>query len=184
MKDAQIRVLLKDSELQRYISDSDSRVVDELSLPVARARIDIAVINGFLHGYEIKGASDTLNRLPSQLEAYQKVFDYVTVVTEDTHLEKVKKDIPSWVGISICSESSGISIYRKGLKNEAKQPFFVAQLLWKQEILDILIQERIPFKKSTRVWGLCELLAANLEIEQLSQLVREKLKVRINWKID
>ncbi len=181
MKDPQIRQILRKTALNKYISDPHSKVVEELDLPVGGARIDMAVINGHFHGYEIKSASDTLKRLPNQLEAYTNVFDYLTIVTEEKYFKKIERIIPDWVGISLCVNGQ-IKSVKKSYKNNSKNGFFIAKLLWHDELVEVLSQTDIPFKKRYRNWTLCELLRDNMEIDILSKLVREKLKQRPNWK--
>lgn len=187
MKDPCIRRLLKDTELLHFFKDTNSKVVDELSLPVAKARIDIAVINGCLHGYEIKSAADTLQRLPAQIEAYTKVFDYLSIVTENKHYERILDFIPSWVGVLVCDENSGapaIAQVRKPKRNKGRVGFFIAKLLWREELIESLIEYQIPFRKKDRTWLLCEALSSNLNIDAVSFIVRDKLKKRATWKIE
>lgn len=186
MKDPCIRQLLRENQLQHFLTDSNSKVVEELSLPVAKARIDLAVINGSLHGYEIKSASDTLKRLPSQIDAYSKVFDYLSIVTEIKHLKKTREFIPTWVGIIVCNETKGIKTIkqvRKPKLNKQKQGFFLAKLLWREELIECLIKHQISFKKKDRNWLLCEAMASRLDIDSLSFIVRDKLKKRQDWKM-
>ena len=106
MRDADIRRILRTTSLEKYISDENSKVVDELHLPVTKSRIDIAVVNGRLHGFEIKSARDTLVRLPHQLEGYSKVFDYLTIVTEEKYYHRLLDFVPDWIGIQVCSTKS------------------------------------------------------------------------------
>lgn len=185
MKDPCIRQLLKKTELQHFCNDFNSKVIDEFCLPVAKARIDIAVINGSIHGYEIKSASDTLQRLPSQIEAYTKVFDYLSIVTEDKYHKRILRFIPSWVGLIICKETKGvrtIKSVRKPKLNRKKQSFFLAKLLWRDELISILEEYQIPFRKKDRNWLLCETLSSYLDINTISLLIRDKLKSRDDWK--
>jgi hypothetical protein len=186
MKDRQIRMLLQRTELASYINDSHSKVVSELKLPVAKARIDIAIFNCHLHGYEIKGASDTLERLPGQLAAYSKVFDYLTIVTEVKYHERILALVPDWVGVTLCSDQKGsesIEVIQPPAFNISKDGFFLAQLLWHSELIEVLKDQSIPHKKNTRCWTLCQILANNVEVSKLAGLVREKIKQRIQWKI-
>ena len=181
MRDFDIRTLLKNTKLLKYTTDGESKVVDEMRLPAAYARIDLAVINGHFHGFEIKSAVDTLQRLPGQIEAYTKVFDYLYVVTEDKHCNKVMEALPDWVGVYLCQEKKGCSYIkqvRKAKKNKAKDGFYIAKLLWRNELVDILEEYQIPFKKKERNWILCETLSSSFDVEALSKIVREKLKVR------
>jgi hypothetical protein len=186
MNDLKIRSILRRTELSQYISDSHSKVVEELKLPVAKARVDIAVINGHLHGFEIKSASDTLQRLPSQLTAYSKVFDYLTIVTELKYHERILNIMPEWVGVSVCSDKSGeeeFEVIKPPVFNELKEGFYVAKLLWHKELKEIISEHNLPFNKNKRSWLLCEEIAGYFNCNDLSAIVRAKLKQRINWKI-
>ncbi|WP_394677534.1 sce7726 family protein [uncultured Sphingobacterium sp.] len=185
MKDPEIRRIFKETELAHYLNDRDSRVIDELNLPVAKARIDIAIVNGALHGFEIKSASDTLKRLPDQMEAYAKIFDYLSVITEEKYLSKIQELVPKWVGLFVCKEIKGkigVKRVRKGKINRTKQGFFLAKLLWRDELIEILTENQITFRKKDRNWILCEILSNNLHTEKLSLIVRDKLKGRSDWK--
>jgi hypothetical protein len=52
------------------------------------------VINGALHAFEIKSDSDTLDRLPSQIQAYQGVFEYLTLVCGRPLLGRARTAVP------------------------------------------------------------------------------------------
>ena len=57
-----IRAALK-GELERlHAGDDKLRIVEEFGIEHGAIRIDIAVVNGLLHGYEIKSDRDTLLR--------------------------------------------------------------------------------------------------------------------------
>lgn len=186
MRDFDIRILLKKTELSPYFNDGNSKVVEELNLWATGARIDLAVINGHFHGYEIKSAIDTLQRLPNQIEAYSKVFDYLSVVTENNHYGKVYDLLPKWVGLYVCSEKDNernITEIRKPALNKITNGFFVAKLLWREELIELLREEKIPFRMKDRNWILCKTLSENIEVFKLSEKVRIKLKERPNWKI-
>lgn len=185
MKDPCIRKLLKETELLHYSSDAKTRIVEELNLPVAGARVDIAVINGSMHGYEIKSASDTLKRLTSQVEAYSKVFDFLSVVTEEKYRKQITAAVPRWVGLIICSEKEGnftAKRVRRSKPNKKQNSFYLARLLWRDELIEILTSNEIAFKRKDRNWILCESLAANLPTAKVSAIVRQKLKDRKGWR--
>ena len=186
MKDPHIREILRQTLLQPYINDRDSKVVEEMKLPLAKARIDMAVINGHLHAYEIKSASDNLLRLGGQIDGYQKIFDYVTVVIENKHYGKVYEYLPTWVGLCICSDTGGegrITYIREPSLNKSQSPFHLAQLLWHDELVELLIDQNIPHKKNDRNWILCKTIINNIPLETLTRLVREKLKARTDWQV-
>jgi hypothetical protein len=97
MKDADIRRVLK-PRIEEQLHDA---VLFE-ELPLCRSgRADLAAVNCSLWGYEIKSARDTLNRLPSQILHYDRIFDFSIVVTAEKHLKYVRRIVPNRWGICI-----------------------------------------------------------------------------------
>ena len=80
MNDAIIR-----SALIRHLVESDptAAIYEELPLSRGRGRADCAAVNGSLCGFEIKGAGDSLRRLPQQIGYYDRIFEYSTVVVAE-----------------------------------------------------------------------------------------------------
>ena len=66
MRDCDIRKALRKRLEEAHKGESGTRIVEEFGLCQGRARIDVAVFNGFINGFEIKSARDTLKRLPGQ----------------------------------------------------------------------------------------------------------------------
>src|SRR5437870_5424523 len=96
MRDADVRRALLDDLRAKYDGDPDTRIIPELGLCQGDVRIDVAVVNGSLNGYEIKSDADTLDRLPAQQEAYSKILDTVMAVAGGRHLEAVAAMVPDW----------------------------------------------------------------------------------------
>ena len=184
MRDYDIRLALKANQLNSFYYDG-SVIVEELDLTIAGARVDIAVVNGSLHAFEIKSEKDTLQRLPNQLQAYLKVFDFISVVTSKKHLQKVENILLDCIGLYICNEDLGtIEVYKTATPNPATESFHIAKLLRKDELFTIATDYEIKFKKTDRHWTLCEMLSVYLSKEDLSLQVRKKLKQRENWKVN
>lgn len=183
MKDPEIREILKRTELNCYINDNDTIVVDELILPIAKARIDIAVVNGSFYGFEIKGSGDSLARLDNQIRSYTKIFDYLSIVTEKKYTKKILEKYPKWIGVIECCDSEkSLRYFRRPKRNKKIEGAYIANLLWKPEILEIIEERRLKINKATRNWLLCEFLAANIEVNELSNIVRTKIKSRTDWR--
>ena len=98
MRDLDIRRALRGEIALLYQDDPDTLVVEELGLCEGDARIDVAVINGSITGYEIKSERDTLDRLPSQMHIYSRCLTYVTVVATELHLAQIHAVVPRWWG--------------------------------------------------------------------------------------
>ena len=94
-----VREALHAKVLLAHRDDPHTLVVDELGLCEGEARVDIAVVNGFIHGFEIKSERDTLERLPHQVEVYSLVLDRVTLVVAENHAAHAMEVIPDWWGV-------------------------------------------------------------------------------------
>jgi len=183
--DADIRKLLFQHE-ETLKPQHNTLVIEEFELCQGGARIDIAAINGDIHGYEIKSDLDTLARLPSQATAYNKVMDTVTLVLSKDHLIEAKKLIPSWWGIRIIhTVNNKVSIHsvRNNRLNPQVDAFSLVQLLWKDEIVELFrmngIERGIISKPKYVLW---ELLVNSFHFTVLKNYVLTALKSRRNWR--
>lgn len=187
-RDIDIREKLHNEFQKKYSYDLDTLIVDELNLCQGVARIDLAVINGCFHGYEIKSESDNLLRLPNQIDVYNKVMDKMTVITGENHYEKVAKLVPEWWGIKVVvhgKRSIKIVTKKRAKKNKEVNAYSIAQLLWKDEAINILeskgLEKGFKSKPKRVIW---ERLASSLSLEELQFEVREALKNRKGWRVD
>ena len=182
MRDCHVRAALRERLAAEHAGDRDTRVVEEMGIWFGTARIDLAVINGELSGYELKSDSDTLERLPYQVEIYSKVFDRVTLVVGKKHAEKAVDIIPKWWG---CIEAKGgaggvtLKPKRKGRVNPNRDANIIVQLLWKEEAVAILEAHDLARGwRSKTAAEICERLVTSLSLGDLRFHVRETLKAR------
>lgn len=184
MRDRDIRVALRTDLQREFGSDPDTVVVEELGLCEGEALIDVAVINGVLHGYEIKSARDTLDRLPGQREIYNATLDAVTIVASGAHIAKIKAMVPVWWGIVEAVDAGrpvpSLVPLRDACANPGTDPLAVVRLLWRDEVLAIL-QERglargVVSKPRAMLW---RRLVETVGSEELGELVRSRLKTRL-----
>ncbi|MEZ4194924.1 MAG: sce7726 family protein [Candidatus Paceibacterota bacterium] len=173
-----------------YDSNPEYRVIPELGLWHGASRVDVAVVNGVLHGFEIKSDRDTLNRLPSQREAYNSVFDKVTLVVGAKHFVDAFKIVPNWWGIETAHLDENGSVFfniiRQAGENPKQDEISIARLLWKNEALDLLESEGkaggVRSKPRELVY---ERVAETIEIDVLKKYVRNVLQgPRQNWRSD
>lgn len=80
LRDLDIRRALRALLAEGHAGEPGARVVDELGIRQGSARVDLAVINGSINGFEIKSDADRLDRLGRQRDAYGTVLDTVTLV--------------------------------------------------------------------------------------------------------
>jgi hypothetical protein len=188
MRDRDIRAALWKLLEERHAEDSDTRVIDELGICQGETRADVAVVNGSLAAFEIKSDRDTLSRLPRQIEAYQRVFDVITVIVGGRYVERILEAVPEGWGILQAvstNDSTELAIVREPKLNEEVEPFYLAQLLWRDEALALLKERNLDrglrSKPRRALW---QAIVDQISPEELSEAVRAQLKAREGWRSD
>lgn len=187
MRDLDIRQALRQQLEARFARDADTRIIEELGVCQGSVRIDVAVANCALHGYEIKSAADTLQRLPVQADAYSRIFDCVTLVTAGRHLEPTLRMIPTWWGVVQAIETQGqvtLELVRDSGPNPGIDPYSVAQLLWREEAIELLdlLGHTKGVKSKPREFAWKRLVDVT-SLDTLRELVRTQLKSRQGWRV-
>ena len=185
MNDIEIRQNFHKKRLRRQHAQKDTLVIDELGLNHGKCRADIAVVNGQFVGYEIKSNNDSLRRLEEQVKSYNAVFDKISIVVGDRHINSVQNYIPQWWGVIVSVRGPrgaiNFDIIRKAQMNKNVDPIFLARLLWRNEAEEILKQKKLPTKILRQPRAiLYEHLADKLNIRELRNFIREYFKRRKN----
>ncbi|ADJ21975.1 hypothetical protein Hden_1568 [Hyphomicrobium denitrificans ATCC 51888] len=182
MRDSDVREALRARLGAEHAGASDTRLVEEMGIWSGTVRIDVAVINGELSGYELKSDSDTLERLPAQADIYGKVFDRMTLVVGSKHAKKALKIIPKWWGCLEARVSDNRLVLkhkRKARINPGRDAKIIAQLLWKEEALAILDFHGLAGGwRSRRSAEILERLVERIPFASLTAHVRAALKAR------
>jgi hypothetical protein len=189
MRELDIRLALFHSVRDQHAGDPDTLIVEELGLCEGVARVDLAVVNGMVHGFEIKSAQDTLLRLPTQREVYNKALDRVTMVVDRRHVSAARTIIPRWWGVleAFMARDGLVKLkeIRKPLDNPNPDPFAQAQLLWRSEALEELamrsLDNGLRSKPRRFIW---QRLTECLSPSELGEVVRRRLKNRDSWRVE
>ena len=187
--DKSIRSALRKDLENIHKKDPGALIIDELGITHGSARIDLAVVNGSIHGYELKSDLDTLDRLPEQMRIYNMVLDHITLVVGKAHLHEAINIVPDWWGITIAKttkgDSNAIRFYkiREADENPVQDSVALASLLWREEALQILerIQQVDGIRSKPRS-VLYHRLASVLDRRTLKKEVRERLSARTGWR--
>jgi hypothetical protein len=187
MNDLEIRQNFHRKALRRQHAQKDTLVIDELGLNHGKCRADIAVVNGHLVGYEIKSNSDSLRRLKEQVKSYNAVFDKISVVVGDRHINCIQNYIPQWWGVIVSTKGPrgavNFDIIRNAQTNKKVNPISLARLLWRNEAEEILRQKKLSPKILRRPReALYKHLVDKLNICELRKIVGEYFKKRKNWR--
>lgn len=182
--DCDIRPALKE-QLKETYAGTNTVIVDELPICWGDSRIDIAVVNCSLHGYEIKSDRDTLDRLPRQIELNNKIFDYITLVCSPRLVEHARRRVPECWGIQIPFQDESIpggvriEVEREPKPNHDVDIRSLVELTWKEEAITVLAERGIArgFRSRPR-WDIWDHMIENIEHEELKDAVRLCLKSR------
>lgn len=182
-----IRFALKSHYLRHHHGRDDVLMIDELGLAHARARIDLAVFNGHLHGYEIKSAGDTLDRLPRQLAIYSDALQKLTLVVATRHLDATAMIVPGWCGLieAIGGPRGGMRFasHRRAMLNPNLDPFMLAHLLWRPEAQHLLrLRGASDADVNTPRKQLYRTLANEVPVRELASAIKAAMVSRTRWR--
>jgi hypothetical protein len=186
MRESDIRSALRASLAAEHAAEPDTVIVDELGVCRGFARVDMAVVNGSLNGYEIKSERDKLVRLPRQRDSYGRCFDTMTLVASSNHIRAARSIIPKWWGIlrPVASEGGvGFVWVRRPKVNNGLCAESLVQLLWREEALTILTQVGLaPGPRSRTRRELWTALQDSVPLDSLKDHVRAAIKARGDWR--
>jgi hypothetical protein len=182
LRDSNIRAALRQRLLSHHASENNTVVLEELGLCRGRVRADVAVVNGLIHGYEIKSDRDDFRRLRTQIDIYSRVLDRATLVVGDRLLAEAIDSLPQWWGLLHARCSSGhvrFKTLRRARQNLDRDPRALVELLWLQDAMALLRERNasrgVCGKPRRVVWDrVCD----SFEIEEIARAVRARLKAR------
>lgn len=178
--DAEIRAALLRHLRRVHRRERDTAYLEELGLCRATVRVDVAVVNGLLHGYEIKSNRDNLRRLLGQVDIYSKVLDRATLVVGEKHLVEAVSLLPHWWEVqlvTIVADRVDLRTYRTGQNNPHRDPRAVVELLWLEDALELLRTRGAARGCRTRrqAW---DRICSVYQIDEIANAVRTRLKAK------
>lgn len=139
LNDARIR-----EALLRKLARQKARpraVIEELHVHNGGAIADVVTLHSEAHCYEIKGATDRIERIVVQSTFYNSSFRRITLVTTECKLQRAMKLVPPFWGIMVAVED-GDSIRFCHFRGAQLNPRFerqsAAMTLWKSEMLELV----------------------------------------------
>ena len=155
--------------------------IDELPTGTTRADV-VHVTEAFMHGYEVKGDGDTLQRVENQLRCYAEVYDFVTFIVTEKHLPKLLPRLPEWVGVLVApTEGPALRTHRPAGYNATVQRAPLAALLWVEEVKQFLLARGLAGASTLRQREIAHYLRTThtIPLSSLAQYVRERLMARL-----
>jgi hypothetical protein len=184
--DAAIRELLIPLVHSEHSAQRDTIYIEEFALYGGTNRADLAALNVLSHGYEIKSDRDSLVRLPEQANAYNAVFERVTLVGATRHLPAARTMIPDWWGIiearTNCFSELKLEPVRGAAPNPEPHAAAIASLLWRPEALRILTNLGLDHGVRSKPMDCLIERLAEIPAERVARYVREALRARGDWR--
>jgi hypothetical protein len=182
LRDPHIREPLHHWLLASHADSPDTEILHELKIPRPSARIDIAVVNGELCGFEIKSDVDSLVRLPRQQRAFSTVFERVSVVTTTRHLKSVKIAVPDWWGLIVVQSPHGTPSFiseRQAARNPNRNTECLLHMLSRREIIEMLqVAELLKGLRSKRRSILIDALLKEVPQSEIDSQAKTLFKAR------
>ena len=150
-------------------------------LPTGTTRADVVhITEHFMHGYEVKGDGDTLQRVANQLRCYGEVYDFVTFIVTAKHLPKLLPLLPKWVGVLVAS-AEGLRPHRAAAYNATVERAPLARLLLLEEVKQYLLSLGLAGVSTLRLREVSQFLRTTqlVPLSGLAQFVRERLMARL-----
>lgn len=183
LRDADIRPALRRMLQELEAGSPDYVVIEELGLNKGAVRVDVAVVNGIIHAYEIKSDADSLRRLARQAEHYGRCFDRVSLVLGQKHLELAERAVPPWwelLCVTPATDGPEFHTVRAGHQNPAREARALIELLWREETLALLEKngaaKGVRSKSREVLW---DRAAEILALEEIADAVRAHLKANV-----
>jgi hypothetical protein len=179
-RDRDIRAALLPLLRQKYIYSSQDLVIEEFGCN--SARVDVAVVNGVMHGFEIKSDSDSTYRLQDQLQSYLGVFDFITLVAGRRLFHAVRSMAPRRCGLILAERVGGevrLIEKRKAQRNPKQRAIDLARMMWRDEALHVLRSRGYKCvntrNSANEIWAAA---ADQLKIPVLANELRMAIKLR------
>ena len=186
--DAEIRKAFHHLRLSSYHKCPNTIVIDELGLAHGKNRIDIAVVNGCIHGFEIKSSKDTLSRLPEQLTVYSRTLEKLSIIAAPNHIDAVMQMAPYWCGLILVEKGIRGGIKFKTIRRAEKNPsvdlIALSHLLWRKEAIELLAELGAGGKElnGSRL-KLYTQLSELVSTKELTSRIKKQFMSRENWRV-
>ncbi len=143
------------------------RFLEEKSIGRVRADM-IAVLPGALCGIEIKSHCDSYTRLDGQIKGYDRFCDFSYLCAADKHAHAIERIPSEWGLVSITvREGAQFRILRAPQTNRQNVIRNQLDLLWRNELADILRAQGLPKYTGKSKKFICDTLVKRVPHEQL-----------------
>jgi hypothetical protein len=129
-------------------------ILEEVHVCNGNAIADVVTVYKAMHCYEIKGETDSINRVVRQSQFYDQAFPLISLVTTTNHLKRAEIIVPKHWGILLANPSSSGSVFfryvRGASRNTSYRPEIALLSLWRSELIEFPSASSASLKKMNR----------------------------------
>ena len=180
LTDPEIRAALL--ERLRKLPTPPRAVLEEVRVHNGNAVADVVTVHRGAHCYEIKGATDSLQRITAQGAFYDQAFQRITLVTTPNHLSHATRRSPAYWGVMVASSCPREGVLRfRYVRRASDSPRYNKQValltLWRSELLRVCAEDESRAQKLNRA-GLTQLIATKCAARDVDAMIGQMLVSR------
>lgn len=155
--------------------------LEEVHVCNGNAIADVVAVYKTMHCYEIKGETDSINRIVRQSHFYNQAFPLITLVTTANHLKRAEVITPKHWGIVVVNSNNNDDIVfrhvRGATRNSSYLPAVALLSLWRSELINFPNFSSSSLEKMNRQ-KIAELIASTVPINAINEIVGQALSAR------
>lgn len=155
--------------------------LEEVHVCNGNAIADVVAVYKAMHCYEIKGETDSINRIVRQSQFYDQAFPLISLVTTANHLRRAEIIVPKHWGIVLVNSSPSASVTLKHVRGAARNPSYLPEIallsLWRSELIKFPNLSNASLEKMNRQ-KIAALIASSVPTSVISELVGQALTAR------
>jgi len=155
--------------------------LEEVHVCNGNAIADVVAVYKTMHCYEIKGETDSINRIVRQSQFYDQAFPLITLVTTANHLKRAEMIAPRHWGIVIANSIREDSVAFRHVRGATRNPSYLPAVallsLWRSELINLPNFAGMSLEKMNRQ-GIAELIASSVPINAINEIVGQALSAR------
>lgn len=148
--------------------------LEEVHVCNGNAIADVVAVYKTMHCYEIKGETDSINRIVRQSQFYDQAFPRISLVTTANHLRKAESIVPQHWGIVLASLSNNDSVIFKHVRGATRNPSYLPEIallsLWRSELIQFLGTSNASLEKLNR-----QKIAALIALNEPTSVINERV---------
>jgi len=170
LTDREIRQALIASLEQRL--NAPRAILEEVHVCNGNAIADVVAVYKTMHCYEIKGATDSVSRIVSQSQYYDKAFPRISLVTTANHLRRAESIAPLHWGIVLANYSHSGSVSFRYVRGASRNPSYRPEIallsLWRSELVSFPGASKASLEKMNK-----QKIAAHIALSAPASVINE-----------